>query len=159
AYTQREKDRFARHPWLAKLYRSWIWLAHELRFPIFRQNKLLAHGVERAARQFLEAEIPDPALRAALVPDYPVGGKRLLITDDYCAALRRPNVELVTSGVDHVEEDAVVLRDGRRLDVDALVLATGFATTAFLAPMRIEGTGGVTLDEAWQGHARAYLGL
>jgi cation diffusion facilitator CzcD-associated flavoprotein CzcO len=159
AYTQAEKDRFARHPWLTKLYRAWIWLMHELRFPIFKQNAFFTRGVERVARQYVETEITDPAMRAALIPDYPVGGKRLLISDDYYAALRRPNVELVTSGIDHVEEDAVVLRDGRRLEVDALVLATGFATTAFLAPMHIEGVGGRTLDDAWQGHARAYLGL
>ena len=159
AYTEAEKARFARHPWLTKLYRTWIWLMHELRFPIFKQNAFFSRGVERAARQYIETEITDPALRAALVPDYPVGGKRLLISDDYYAALRRPNVELVTAGIDHVEEDAVVLRGGRRLAVDALVLATGFATTAFLSPMRIEGIGGRTLDDAWQGHARAYLGL
>jgi cation diffusion facilitator CzcD-associated flavoprotein CzcO len=48
-----------------------------------------------------------------LVPDYPIGGKRMLISDDYYKTLNRPNVELVTTGIDHVEEDGIVLRDGR----------------------------------------------
>src|SRR5262249_27249271 len=126
AYTAREHRRFARFPWLMTLYRWWIWLQHEMRFPVFRQNRFLARQVERVAREYVESEIPDPPMRAALIPDYPVGGKRLLISDDYYQALRRDDVTLVTSGIDQVEEDAIVLRDGRRLAVDCLILATGF---------------------------------
>jgi cation diffusion facilitator CzcD-associated flavoprotein CzcO len=160
AYTERERRRFGRLPWLARLYRWMIWLRYETRFfPIMRRRKLLSRLAEQAARQYVEQEIADPALRAALVPDYPIGGKRVLISDDYFAALRRPNVELVTSGIDHVEENAVVLRDGRRLEVDCLILATGFESTEFLAPMRIEGRGGRELHDVWKDHAHAYLGL
>src|SRR5262249_17899546 len=112
-----------------------------------------------AGRKYVEQEIADPVLRAALIPDYPIGGKRVLISDDYFAALRRANVEVVTSGIDHVEEDAVVMRDGQRLAVDWTILATGFESTAFLAPMRIEGCGGRSLHDVWKDHAHAYLGL
>ena len=38
----------------------------------------------------------------------------MLISDDYYETLNRPNVEVVTTGIDHVEEDGIVLRDGRR---------------------------------------------
>ncbi len=160
AYTARERRWFARFPWLARLYRWSIWLRLETWFfPIMRRHPLLSRLAERTARTHLETEIADPALRAALLPDYPIGAKRVLISDDYLPALRRDNVEVVTAGIDRVEEDAVVLRDGRRLAVDCLILATGFESTAFLAPMRIEGRGGRSLHDAWQGHARAYLGL
>jgi cation diffusion facilitator CzcD-associated flavoprotein CzcO len=159
AYGEREKRRFARHPWLARLYRWWIWASFEARFPLFRGSRLLGRLVEREARRHIEEKIADPRLRAVLVPDYPVGGKRLLISDDYYDALCRPNVELVTSGIDRVTEDAIVLADGRRLPVDAIILATGFESTAFLAPMTIEGEGGRSLHDAWHGHARAYLGV
>ena len=159
AYSERERRRFARHPWLATAYRWWIWLQHELRFPLFRRAGFAARGVERVARQHIEAEIPDPTLRAALLPDYPPGGKRLLISDDYYQTLRRENVELVTNALDHIDAEAIVLRDGRRLPVDCLILATGFQSTAFLAPMTIVGRGGRSLHDVWRGHARAYLGL
>ena len=159
AYSEAEKRRFGRFPWLARLYRWWIWLYHELSFPLFRRSAFAARRVERLAREYIEREIADPALRATLVPNYPIGGKRLLISDDYYPTLRRPNVEVVTTGIDHVEDDAIVMRDGRRLAVDAMVLATGFESTSFLAPMTIEGTGGRSLHDEWQGHARAYLGL
>src|SRR6185369_111498 len=98
----------------------------------------LSKRVEQVAREFIDAEVADPTLRTALVPDYPIGGKRMLISDDYYRTLNRPNVELVTTGIDHVEEDSVVLRDGRRLAVDAIILATGFDSTSFLAPMTVE---------------------
>jgi cation diffusion facilitator CzcD-associated flavoprotein CzcO len=53
----------------------------------------------------------------------------------------------------------VILRDGQRLDVDAIVLATGFATTEFLSPVTIAGRRGRTLTEAWADGASAYLGM
>ena len=40
-----------------------------------------------------------------------------------------------------------------------LVLATGFASHAFTAPMEIVGPGGRTLAEEWAGVPRAYLGV
>jgi cation diffusion facilitator CzcD-associated flavoprotein CzcO len=40
-----------------------------------------------------------------------------------------------------------------------LVLATGFRTHGFVAPMEIVGAGGGTLAEEWSDVARAYLGL
>jgi cation diffusion facilitator CzcD-associated flavoprotein CzcO len=137
-----------------------IWSRYETRFfPIIRRHKLMSRLAERAAREYVESEIADPRLRAALIPDYPIGGKRVLIADDYFAALRRDNVEVVTSGIDHLEENAVVMRDGRRIEIDCLILATGFESTAFLAPMRIEGRGGRALHDVWQGHPHAFLGL
>ena len=54
---------------------------------------------------------------------------------------------------------AVRTADGRERPADALVLATGFATHGFVAPMEITGVGGRTLAEEWAGAPRAYLGL
>jgi cation diffusion facilitator CzcD-associated flavoprotein CzcO len=39
------------------------------------------------------------------------------------------------------------------------VLATGFKTHGFVAPMEVVGAGGRTLSEEWSDVARAYLGL
>jgi cation diffusion facilitator CzcD-associated flavoprotein CzcO len=159
AYAEAERRRFARHAWLAWLYRAWLWGSFEARFPVFRGARWLGRRVERIALRHLRAAVRDPALRGALVPDYPIGGKRILISDDYYEALVRPNVRLVTSAIDRVEEDAIVTCDGERHPADVLVLATGFETTEFLAPMEIEGLRGLSLREAWRGGARAYLGI
>ena len=112
-----------------------------------------------AAETYMRTTVKDPKLQQALIPDYPVGGKRILISDDYYATLNRDNVELVTAGIDHLEEHAVVTEDGRTIPVDVLIYATGFESTAFLAPMAIHGRGGKLLQDEWSGGARAYLGI
>jgi cation diffusion facilitator CzcD-associated flavoprotein CzcO len=68
-------------------------------------------------------------------------------------------VTVVTNAIDHVNADAIVTTDGRTLPADVIIVATGFESTSFLAPMRIEGLGGRNLNEAWQHGAEAYLGL
>jgi cation diffusion facilitator CzcD-associated flavoprotein CzcO len=159
AWTERERRWLTRVPLLARLLRWSIWLRLELRFPIMRGNRVLAWLARRAAEKNLRAQVADPRLRAALTPDYPIGGKRILISDDYYPTLVRENVEVVTDGIAHLSEDAVVTRDGRAHPVDALILATGFQTTAFLAPMRIVGLDGRSLDAEWADGARAYRGI
>jgi cation diffusion facilitator CzcD-associated flavoprotein CzcO len=159
AYGEEEKQRFARFPLLAKLYRWWIWLQHEIRFPAFRRNAIVSRWLARMAEQNMREQISSPELRRALVPDYPVGGKRILISDDYYATLGRDDVELVTSPIDRLREDGILTRDGTVHPADVVILATGFESTAFLAPMAIEGLGGRALTDEWKEGARAYLGM
>jgi cation diffusion facilitator CzcD-associated flavoprotein CzcO len=158
-FTDRERARFTRHPWLAKLYRWWIWASFELRWPVFRGNAFLSRQTERIASEHVRQSVRDPQLQQALIPDYPIGGKRILISDDYYAALQRENVRVVTQPIERVTHDGVVTRDGREHRADVLILATGFETTSFLAPMRIEGVRGESLAEAWKDGAQAYLGI
>lgn len=158
-YSERERRRFARHPALARLYRWWIWLSFELRWPVFRRNAFLSSRIQRLAERSMRAVVRDRALQDALVPDYPIGGKRILISDDYYPALNRANVEVVTAGLDHLEEHAVVAAGGRRIPADVVILATGFESTSFLAPMAIEGVSGRWLASEWKQGAHAYLGL
>jgi len=83
----------------------------------------------------------------------------MLISDDYFPTLNRENVEVVLSPIDHVTQDAVVTKDGRNVPADVIVLATGFQSTSFLAPMEIVGAEGRSLDQEWHGVPRAYLGI
>lgn len=160
AYRPWEKRLLGRIPGLARAYRAWLWLMHEMwLLPLIRGHRLACRLHQRAATRYMRSVVADPALHDALVPDYPMGGKRILITDDYYQTLNRPNVEIVTAGIDHLTEDAVVTDDGRAHPVDAVIVATGFRTNPFLAGMRIEGLGGRTLDADWSPGATAYLGL
>ena len=159
SYSEAEKRRFTRHPWLARLYRWWIWASFEARFPVFKGRRWLGRHLERFALRQMREVVRDRELADALVPDYPIGGKRILISDDYYQTLGRENVRVVTAPIDQLEADAVVTSDGARHPADVVILATGFETTSFLAPMRIEGRDGRTLAEVWKGGARAYLGM
>ncbi len=160
AYTRLEQRLYGSVPGLARLYRWALYLRNELLFyPVIRRHGFFSRRSEGLANDNMRAHITDPGLQAALIPEYPIGGKRVLISDDYFPTLGRPNVHVVTTRIDHVTSDAVLTVDGRARRVDALILATGFESTAFLAPMHIVGIGGRALDEAWAHGAEAFLGI
>ena len=160
AFTEGEKQFFARYPLVQKLYRWLTWMRFELLFfPVMRKGGMLGRRIEDAAGKFIRETVDDTKLHEVLIPTYPPGAKRILVADDYYEALNRQNVELVTRPIDHFEEGGVVTQDGTRYPGDVVILATGFETNTFLAPMEIEGAGGGTLADAWSDGARAYMGL
>ena len=159
-YTEAEKRRYGRWPWLAKLYRWLIWARQELLFfPVMVGNRTFSKRLEQLAQENMEAHVSDPEMRRALTPDYPIGGKRVLIHDDYFPALARDDVSLETAKIVRADATGLVTEDGRHHDFDVIVFATGFDTTHFLAPMRIEGLEGRVLEQEWKDGAEAYLGL
>ena len=109
---------------------------------------------------YLKSQFGDrPDLLAKVVPDYPVGAKRVVLDNGIWArTLKRSNVELVSSGIGRIESEGVRGTDGRLHDADVIVYGTGFRASEFLMPMRVTGRGGVDLHEAWDGDARAYNG-
>ncbi|GAA1793241.1 NAD(P)/FAD-dependent oxidoreductase [Nocardioides hankookensis] len=110
-------------------------------------------------RLHLRRQVRDPELRRRLVPDYPLGCKRVLFSNDWYPALDRDHVEVVTDRVSAIEPGGVRTADGRLHEVDVLVWGTGFAATDYLGTIDVRGVGGVPLREAWAGGARAHLGL
>lgn len=120
----------------------------------------LGRGLQKFSKRYLDKQIPDdPELRAKLTPDFPIGCKRILISDDWYPALARDNVEVVTEAVTEVTSGGVRTEDGRERDVAVLVYGTGFRATEFLAPIEIVGRGGVRLSDKWREGATAYLGM
>ena len=94
------------------------------------------------------------------LPDYPPYGKRILVDNDWYKTLTRDNVELVASGVDHVDGNQVVALDGSSRQVDVIILATGFEAGKMLASVAVTGRNGVTLRETWgDDNPRAYKGM
>jgi 4-hydroxyacetophenone monooxygenase len=74
--------------------------------------------------------------------------------------LRRKHVELVTTDISRVEPQGLRLSDGRLVEVDTLVFATGFQAGKMLWPMDIRGRGGVSIRQVWgDDNPRAYLGI
>ncbi|KRB74194.1 4-hydroxyacetophenone monooxygenase [Nocardioides sp. Root190] len=158
-YTTGQQRRFAAHSRLHHLTRRGTFhLTEQLNKTLDSDGRLA--GVLRAAWQLqLRRQVKDPALRAKLVPDYALGCKRLLFSNNWYPALARKNVEVVTDRVSSVEPSGVRTPDGVLHEFDVLVFGTGFAATEFLAPMRITGHAGRELTDAWDGGARAHLGI
>lgn len=95
------------------------------------------------------AAIRDPELRAKLTPDYEVGCKRLVFSDGFYDAVQQPSVDVVTTGIERIVPEGVVTRDGTLHELDVLVYATGFDAHAYIRPMQVTGTNGVSIDEVW----------
>jgi cation diffusion facilitator CzcD-associated flavoprotein CzcO len=107
----------------------------------------------------LRQQIADPALRARLTPDYPIGCKRVLISSDWYPTLARSDVELVDQRIERVEPAGLRLADGRLVELDVLVYATGFRPMAVLEGVEILGRDGRRLAGDWRERPQAHLGM
>jgi cation diffusion facilitator CzcD-associated flavoprotein CzcO len=121
-------------------------------------DKRLSAVLERQARRHLREQVPDPELRAKLTPSYRIGCKRITLSDTYYPALTQPNVELVTDPIARVTAEGIRTAGGAERELDTIILGTGFQVQDNPAFGRVRGRGGMTLQDAWQGSPRAYLG-
>ena len=153
------RRRYARHPLAARAHRAGIYLGNEVLGAAFRGNERIAEKVRAAALEHIDAQVSDPELRARVTPDYAPGCKRLLISNTWYPALQRPNVSLVTDGIETVTATGIVTADGVEHSCDTIVLATGFAATEFLAPMRVIGRDGQVLSDVWRPGAATHRGI
>ena len=153
--------------WRKVLFRALPVLQYAERTRIFAERELMVYAfrfpiamkiAERAALRHLESQVSDPALRAKLTPDYRLGCKRILLSNDYWAALDQPNADVVTSGIREVTENGVIDNDGVLHEVDAIILGTGFKTDGLPLTDRIHGPDGHTMTQVWGDSPRAYLG-
>ncbi|AEA24879.1 MULTISPECIES: flavin-containing monooxygenase [Pseudonocardia] len=160
-------------PWYAAWYRlRLMWIYQDKLHPTLRRDPDWEHPErsvnainDRHRRFFAEHLMSEIAghedrLLDKVMPTYPPYGKRMLIDNGWFAALRRDDVDLVTDAIAQVDEKGVELADGSRVDLDVLVMATGFQSRRMLSPMDIRGRSGRSLREIWgDDDARAHLGI
>jgi cyclohexanone monooxygenase len=155
-------------PWLRRLYASVPLLRLARRLALYAQlesraiafvkQPLLLRIVEFLARRYLRSQVSDPVLRRKLTPDYSMGCKRVLLTNEWFAAVSRPNVDLVTTGIAEVREHSIVDADGVERPADAIVFGTGFRVADLVARGFVFGRGGKDLVDAWPDGPEAYKG-
>jgi cation diffusion facilitator CzcD-associated flavoprotein CzcO len=137
--------------------RAGIYWAREL-FVLQFRHRAVRKLLERIPLTHMRRQIKDPELRKKLTPDYRMGCKRILPTDEWYPALAQPNVEVVTGGLTEVRPHSVVAEDGSEREVDTIIFGTGFHVTDVPIADRISGRDGRTLTEVWQGSMQAYKG-
>jgi cation diffusion facilitator CzcD-associated flavoprotein CzcO len=103
--------------------------------------------------------VKDPELREKLRPDYRAACKRLIVSPNFYDAVQRPNVRVVTEGIERIEPTGVRTKDGVLHELDVLVLATGFRVDRFMRPIEVIGRGGIDLDDVWASRPVAYLSV
>ncbi|MBS62097.1 NAD(P)/FAD-dependent oxidoreductase [Salinisphaera sp.] len=158
-YSSAEQKLMERMPLLQKLDRGRIYAQNEARVLGFTAVQSAMGFYQRLFKRYLKRCISDPQLREKLTPDYPLGCKRILISNDYFQAIERYGIEVHTGGVGAITETGVVDAKGQHHEADVLIYGTGFQATDFLAPMTILGREGRDLNDAWRDGAEAYLGI
>jgi len=138
-----------------------LWGGFDRRWPMMHIGSPEIEALRKELTQHIESELADhPDLLSAATPDYPPYAKRMLLENKWYRMLRRENVSLVTSAIDHVTERGVRTADGVEHGADAIVFATGFDMTRALGSYEIVGRDGVDLRSLWaDDDPRAYLGL
>jgi cation diffusion facilitator CzcD-associated flavoprotein CzcO len=159
AYPEWAHSLFKHVPLLRRLDRASILAFMELGAAAMTRHQWLLPVLRTVGRRQITQAIEDPELRRKVTPSDEFGCKRMMLTDDWYPALTRPNVELVTERIATVTPTGIRDEAGVERPADVLVLATGFATHGFVAPMEVVGRGGRALAEEWAEVARAYLGL
>ena len=158
-YSPRARALFKRLPALRRLDRASVYAFQEFGAAAMTSKPWLLPVLRAIGKRQINSAISDPELRRKVTPTDEVGCKRIMLTDDWYPALAEANVELVTERIGTVTADGIRDAAGVERPVDAIVLATGFASHDFVAPMEITGRGGRTLAGEWGEVARAYLGL
>ncbi len=159
AYRWFEKALLRAVPGARHAHRFAIWAEHELTHLVFANDGPLLQVAERYARRHLHKQVKDTELRRALTPDYRLGCKRILRSDDFYPALTKPNVSLETTAIARVTPTGVTLSDGTDVTLDAIVLSTGFKVSDPLNGAVITGRERRDLDTQWDGRPSAHLGM
>ncbi|GAA2619832.1 NAD(P)/FAD-dependent oxidoreductase [Streptomyces axinellae] len=147
--TRFEQKLHARLPVTQKLRRFALWGVRELETRVFADHPGLLPAVEKVSAAHMRRAVKDPALRRKLSPDYRVGCKRALLSNDYYPALAQPNAHVIDSGLKEIRGNTLVSADGREAEADAIVFCSGFHVSDMPVARLVKGVNGETLAESW----------
>lgn len=149
-YTTLEKNLLKMFPPLQTLLRERIYWVSELMGQNFMGNKLFGKLAKWQAMAKLKREVKNPETRQKLTPNYTIGCKRVLLSDDYLPTFNRYNVELLTESVSHFTAKGLVTTSGKTVEADVVIFCTGFhAADTIGFDMSIKGLEGKDLIKEW----------
>jgi cation diffusion facilitator CzcD-associated flavoprotein CzcO len=157
AITRAEKRLFRSFAGAETLARGAVYASAESLVLAFMHPRLM-RVIELGGLHHLRRQVPDEALRERLRPQFTIGCKRILFSDDWYPTLQQPNVELVSEGIAEVRERSIVTADGAEREVDTIIYGTGFHVTETPMAGRVRGREGRSLAETWDGSPRAFNG-
>jgi cation diffusion facilitator CzcD-associated flavoprotein CzcO len=158
AFSDEELVRFRQRPWASRRERWRLWKLQHDNTALTPDHPQLV-GAQELSTNFLRRHVEDERLRDALTPRYPFRCKRVLLGETYYLALQQAHVDLVADPIESVTATSVVTEGGAAVDVDAIVLATGFETSSYLSGLDVVGVGGENLHDRWGQDPRAFLGV
>jgi cation diffusion facilitator CzcD-associated flavoprotein CzcO len=158
-FTQKQHARWARFPFIQRFNRLLIYWLMESTLPAIMWYPKMLKLAEKLHKHALYKAIKDPELRAKLTPDYRVGCKRTLVSDDYFPAFARDNVHLICDDIETITTNGIKMKNGEEYKFDILIYASGYKIGAPAYPFEVRGIGGMKLSEYWGGQSKAYYGM
>lgn len=157
-YSEKQRKRFARFPFLMKLLKKWqSTLMGQVEHAVTNGHKRMGQ-FENMVHKFIERTISDPKLREDLTPHSKYGCKRGLVSDDFYPALTQDNVQLIASGLQEVTPTGLITQDGTVVDVDVIIYCTGYRILDF-DRIDVVGSKGTSLAQAMADDPRAHKGI
>ena len=155
------KKLFSSFPVLQKLVRGLTYVTLESRVLGFVIHPKIMDMLQFVGMRHIKKYIKDPAKRKAVTPPFKPGCKRVLISNDYYAALARDNVEIITDNIAEITPKGVVTKDGKCRDADVIIWGTGFSIQELVPHGMFNGIGGRDLSDMWKsrGGPEAFLGM
>lgn len=144
-------------PFATDLLRNSLYNGFEVFGVGFRHPSILKQA-QKLAVAHLRHQVKDPVLRARLTPDYVLGCKRVLLSNNYYPALTQSNVEVLATGVRGVRGRTLIGSDGSEREVDTIILSTGFHVSDPPGAAHMFGAHGRSLADIWAGSPEAYRG-
>ncbi|TDL24856.1 FAD/NAD-binding domain-containing protein [Rickenella mellea] len=154
-YPEWIKWTFANVPFVLRQYRNFVAARYDIGYLVFRANlKWLSKGL---LTSYIKYKTPRKYWDK-IVPDYPVGCKRIIVDPGYLKSMKQPNVTVNFDGTEEIVSDGLVTTKGEKIPVDVIIYGTGYDLVP--AGIPIKGVGGVTLAEHFEklGGPEAYLG-
>ncbi|KAH7152645.1 hypothetical protein EDB81DRAFT_647222 [Dactylonectria macrodidyma] len=126
-FSKAQIERFKSDP---VFYRKFIKAIEEVvngNFPLTLKDTDFAASMQNRVREYMtDALQGDRRLCDAMIPDFPLGCRRLTPGVGYLEALKAPNVTVVTDPITRVVPQGLETPIGELIKVDAIICATGF---------------------------------
>ncbi|EPF93376.1 4-hydroxyacetophenone monooxygenase [Acinetobacter gyllenbergii] len=152
------KTVFKKAPLLERIIRESALWSLEPSLPVFMNIKMM-EKLHALGKLNINLSIKDPEMRRAVTPTHTLGCKRPMFSNNWYAALVKPNVSVLFQGLSHITEHGVVGEDGKEIAVDTIIFGTGYAVAEPAIYKMIKGADGRSLSDIWQRQPRAYMGM
>ncbi len=148
-FSDREKKWFRQRPGLVRTLRRWLYGRLEMRAIGFVRHPRVLKIYEWLSKWNLRKQVKDPVLREKLTPKFRFGCKRILLSTEYYPAMALETTDVETGGIEKIVSDGIITTDGRKIDVDIIILGTGFRATEPMPEIAVYGTREQELHREW----------
>lgn len=157
---EKDQQRYEKFPLSQKFGRAFLYWFLELRGLLFMGNQRVYNFFHKRSVAKLEREVKDPETRRKLTPNYKLGCKRILSSDDFYPTFNLGHVALETEAIERITPEGILTKAGTLYELDTIIFATGFEVAEFTTDMQIVGRNNRELFSEWKNQGlEAYRGL